>query len=119
MRIFHLNLRVALFAVSFLALIPSAHAQWTPINPVTTVKQQPDAVLISMLTGVMRVQFCSDSIIHVTYSPTSSIPDEPQFIVNKTNWSPVQWSMQATNDQVGRSSATRPEIDSSKNETFP
>ena len=100
MRIFHLNLRVALFAVSFLALIPSAHAQWTPINPVTTVKQQPDAVLISMLTGVMRVQFCSDSIIHVTYSPTSSIPDEPQFIVNKTNWSPVQWSMQATNDQV-------------------
>lgn len=100
MRIFHRNLRVALFTISFLALIPSAHAQWTPINPVTTVKQQPDAVLISMHTGVMRVQFCSDSIIHVTYSPTSSIPEEPQFIVNKTNWSPVQWSMQATNDQV-------------------
>ncbi|MGA8103848.1 MAG: glycoside hydrolase family 31 protein [Candidatus Acidiferrales bacterium] len=89
-----------LFLISFLALNPSAHAQWTPINPVGTVKRQADGVLISMKTGVMRIQFCSDSIVHVTYSPTASIPQEPQFIVNKTSGPAVQWTMQATNDEV-------------------
>jgi alpha-D-xyloside xylohydrolase len=100
MRTVRRNLCVVLFLISFLALNPSAHAQWTPINPVGTVKRQADGVLISMKTGVMRIQFCSDSIVHVTYSPTASIPQEPQFIVNKTSWPAVQWTMQATNDEV-------------------
>ncbi|MGA8230321.1 MAG: glycoside hydrolase family 31 protein [Candidatus Acidiferrales bacterium] len=100
MRTVRRNLCVVLFLISFLALNPSAHAQWTPINPVGTVKRQADGVLISMKTGVMRIQFCSDSIVHVTYSPTASIPQEPQFIVNKTSGPAVQWTMQATNDEV-------------------
>ncbi len=94
------SLCVVLFMISFLALIQSAHAQWTPISPVGTVKRQDDGVLISMTNGVMRIQFCSDSIVHVTYSPTASIPRERQFIVNKTSWPAVQWTMQATNDEV-------------------
>jgi alpha-D-xyloside xylohydrolase len=93
-------LRIALSIISFLALIPSARAQWTPLNPVGTVKKLADGVLITMQTGVMRIQFCSDSIVHVTYSPTTSIPEGPQFIVNKTSWPAVQWNMQATNDEV-------------------
>jgi alpha-D-xyloside xylohydrolase len=71
-----------------------ANAQWTPRNPVKGIQQQVDGVVLQMGTGTLRVQVCTDSIIHVLYSPTSSFPEKRDYAVLKTDWSPVQWNLQ-------------------------
>ena len=77
---------VALVLLCALALLSAetATAQWAPRNPVTTFQQQPDGVLFAMKTGTLRVQVCSDSIIRVRYSATSSFSDLPNYVVTKT-----------------------------------
>ncbi|HEX5423354.1 MAG TPA: DUF4968 domain-containing protein, partial [Candidatus Acidoferrales bacterium] len=95
------RLFVALVLVSCSAAVPSiARAQWTPLNPVTGVEKQADGVLLKMHQGVLRLQVCSDSIVHVIYAPGSSIPDVRQFIVTKTTWPPAQWNMDQSHDAV-------------------
>ncbi len=78
----------------------AACAQWTAMNPVQQVQKQADGVLFSMGTGTLKVQVCSDSVIHVLYSPTASFPKRPDFVVTKENWPTAQWSMQSTDDAV-------------------
>ena len=70
------------------------------MNPVRQVQQQPDGVLFSMGTGALKVQVCSDSIIHVLYSPTASFPKRADFVVIKESWPAAQWTMQSTDDSV-------------------
>ena len=100
------------FAVPFLLLACAAslQAQWNPLNPVTGVEQQPNGVLLTMQTGVMRLAVCTDSIIRVTYSPASAIPNPPEYVVTKTTWPAAKWSMQSTDKTVslvtGRFKAT-------------
>lgn len=76
------------------------HAQWIPLNPVSSVTQQSDGVLFTMQTGLLRLQVCTDSIIRVRYSPTSSFPDKPDYVVTKTAWPTVHWTMQSVGDNV-------------------
>jgi alpha-D-xyloside xylohydrolase len=83
-----------------LVLATSVNAQWNPLNPVTGVQQQPDGVLFTMQSGVMRVEVCTDSIIRVVYSPTSSFPNLPDYVVTKTSWPVVLWTMQSTEKDV-------------------
>ncbi len=93
--------------VSFLASLTvcllcaaSAHAQWTPMNPVRNVQQQADGVLFTMGTGTLKVQVCSESVIHVLYSPTATFPKRADFVVTKDTWPAAQWSMQSGDDAV-------------------
>src|ERR1700758_5120396 len=88
--------------VLFLLVVPATdiHAQWNALNPVTAVKQEADSVLLSMQSGVMRVQVCTDSIIRVTYSPGSSFPDRPDYVVTKTVWPAVPWKIESNDDGV-------------------
>lgn len=92
------------FAVLLCSLVfvfpPVAGAQWSPLNPVTGVEKQSDGVLLHMRTGTLRLQVCTDSIIHVVYAPGSTIPDVRQFIVTKTGWPAAQWNMDSTNDAI-------------------
>src|ERR1700688_3220124 len=88
----------SLFNALFCA--PAAHAQWTAMNPVRQVQKQADGVLFSMGTGTLKVQVCSDSVIHVLYSQTASFAKRPDFVVTKQNWPATQWSMQATDDAI-------------------
>ena len=83
-----------------LLLAAAADAQWNPLNPVTGVQQQSDGVLFAMQTGVLRVQVCTDSIIRIVYSPTSSSPERPDYVLIKTRWPATQWSMQSTETDV-------------------
>ena len=83
-----------------LALCPVLHAQWVPMNPVTAVQQQPDGVVFTMQHGTLKLQVCSDSIIHVLYSATASFSDRPDYVIIKTSWPHVQWTMQATDADV-------------------
>ena len=78
---------VALVLLCALALLSAetATAQWAPRNPVTTFQQQPDGVLFAMKTGTLRVQVCSDSIIRVRYSATSSVLRPPELRRDKNN----------------------------------
>ena len=73
-----------------------AHAQWRPLNPVVGVRQQPQGVLFAMQTGVLQVEVCNDSVIHVVYSPTSSFPAHHHYAVIKTHWRVTPWTMQST-----------------------
>jgi len=62
--------------------------------------QQPDGVLFTMQSGVLRVQVWSSAIVRVGYSPTSSFPDRPDYVVTKTSWSPVAWTIQSSEPGV-------------------
>jgi len=75
-------------------LTGGAQAQWVPGSPVTSYKQQPDGVLLTLGTGVLRVQVCTDSILRITQSPTATIPDLPEYVVTKTSWPPAKFTVQ-------------------------
>ena len=78
----------------------AAHAQWAPMNPVTAVQQQSDGVLFTMQTGTLKLQVCTDSIIRVRYSATSTFSDRPDYVITKTSWPETKWTMQSTDDAV-------------------
>jgi alpha-D-xyloside xylohydrolase len=83
-----------------LTLSMAAHAQWAPMNPVTGVEEQTDGVQFKMQTGLLKVQVCTDSIIRVQYSPTSSFPNQPQYVVLKTSWPSSKWTMSSADDAI-------------------
>jgi alpha-D-xyloside xylohydrolase len=92
---------LALVLLPFALILPStASAQWSPFNSVTGVQKQADGMLFTMDIGVLRVQVCGDSIIHVTYARGSSIPDVPQYIVTNTTCAPAQWNMDAADKDI-------------------
>ena len=82
-------------------LLPNtAHAQWTPMNPVRNVQQQADGVLFSMGTGTLKLQVCSDSVIRVLYSAAASFPKHPDFVVIKESWPSTKFDVQSTDNAV-------------------
>ncbi len=84
-----------------LIFVPAATAQWSPRNPVVAVQQQQDGVIFTMKAGTLRLQVCSDSIVHVLYSPTSSFPaSRPDPVIIKTTWPAIKFTMQSNDDEV-------------------
>ena len=84
----------------FFLLADRSHAQWTEMNPVKTVQQESDGVLFTMGTGTLKLQICSDSIVHVLYWPGASFPKEKDLVVIKSSWPSTKWTMQSTDDAV-------------------
>ncbi len=82
------------------ALVSSAPAQWAPLNPVMAVQQQVDGVVFTMKSGVLKVLICSDSVVHVLYSATSSFPTRFDPVVIKKTWPAANWTIQATDEDV-------------------
>jgi alpha-D-xyloside xylohydrolase len=65
----------------------SAAAQWTPLDPITGVTKQADGIRANFRSGaLLNLQICSDSIIHVAYSPTGDFPARHDDVVTKTSW---------------------------------
>jgi alpha-D-xyloside xylohydrolase len=85
---------------SFLILFSAAQAQWTPRNPVTDFQQQPDGVLFRLQSGALKIQFCTDSIIHVLYSADASFPNVPDYVVVKKDWPGAKWSLDSGPDEI-------------------
>src|SRR5512146_365343 len=83
-----------------LVLAFAAAAQWNALNPVTGVVQQPDGLLLRLQTGSLRLQVCSDSIIHVLYSPTSSFPKIKDYVVIKNTWPATRWTTESNAEEV-------------------
>ncbi len=96
----HRLIRPSLLLCVLTLLAASAHAQWAPMNPVTAVQQQPDGVLFTMQTGTLKLQVCTDSIIRVRYSATSTFSDRPDYVITKTSWPETKWTMQSADDAV-------------------
>jgi alpha-D-xyloside xylohydrolase len=96
--------RFAFLRLLLLLLLPilasPAGAQWNPLNPVTGVEKQSDGVLFTMQTGRLRLRVCTDSMIRILYSPTSSFPSRKDYVITKTDWPSVEWEMQSTDENV-------------------
>ncbi|HUA15505.1 MAG TPA: glycoside hydrolase family 31 protein [Verrucomicrobiae bacterium] len=86
--------------LSTLLFTIAAPAQWNPLNPVVSSKQEADGVVFKMKTGTLKLQVCSDSILRVLYSPTSSFATHPDPVVIKKDWPRVQWTLQSATDSV-------------------
>jgi alpha-D-xyloside xylohydrolase len=78
-----------------LCLSLAAHAQCAPANPVNDVQQQSDGVQFTMGTGTLKLQVCTDAIIHVLYSPTASFPNTKDYVVTKSEWPGAKFTMQS------------------------
>ena len=79
-------------AVAFLSLmIPvPALGQWTALDPVTAVKQSRSGATVSFKSGgTLKLEVCTESIVHVTYSPTATFPANKEYVVTKTDWPTV------------------------------
>ncbi len=86
--------------VFILAMVSPAPAQWAPPNPVAGIQQQADGVLFTMKSGVLKVQICSDSVVHVLYSPTASFPSRFDPVVIKKSWPATPWTIQSSDEEV-------------------
>ena len=82
-------------------------AQWIPDNPVTGVQRESDGVLLKLQTGSLKLQVCTDSIVRVRYSPKSTFPDAPDYVVVKKNWPGSQFQFQSGDKDV---SVTTPRL---------
>jgi alpha-D-xyloside xylohydrolase len=70
------------------------------MNPVKSAQQQADGVVFALATGFLKVEVCSDTVIRVRYSPTSSFPEKPKYAVIKQNWPATKWTMQSSDEAV-------------------
>src|SRR5258705_10075566 len=83
--------------VTVLMSMSSAFGQWTAVPPVTSVTRDSDGIRATVQSGgVLKLQVCTDSIIHVLYSPNGNFPKRPDYVVTKTSWSPSQWKLESS-----------------------
>src|SRR5262249_52117454 len=83
-----------------------ALGQWTALDPVTAVKQSPNGATVSFKSGgTLKLEACMDSITHVTYSPTATVPSSKQYVVTKADWPPVQMKVGVSEKQATISTA--------------
>src|SRR5580704_14238963 len=84
----------------WLALAAGLPAQWVRPNPVTGVQQRPNGVTLTMQAGATSIEFCTDSIAHILYSPTASFPKDPGYVVTKSSWPAVQWKLESSDREI-------------------
>jgi len=95
-RSLHLSVVIALSLMFTVA----AEAQWAPMNPVKSVKQEIDGATFTMGIGTLKLQVCSDSVIRVQYSPTATFPKRTDFVVTKDSWPAAEFTMQSGDEAV-------------------
>jgi alpha-D-xyloside xylohydrolase len=72
----------------------AGHAQWVAHNPVTGFEKQADGVLFTLKSGVLRVNVCNDSILHIVYSPAAAPPVRAEYVIVKTAWPAARFTVQ-------------------------
>ena len=92
--------RPAALSIVLLALATAAFAQWEPMNPVTALRQEKDAVVFTLQTGTLKIQICTDSVLHVLYSRTATFPEGEKYVVTKTAWPGAPFTVQSTDDET-------------------
>src|SRR5437870_6417322 len=104
----HAPMRFRFLAIVYVVLVfvlPGG-AQWSPLDPVASVKQTPNGAALTFKSGgTLKFELCSDSIIHVLYSPTAVFPAHKEYVVTKTDWPPVQAKIEDMAKEVTISTA--------------
>ena len=95
-----MRIKPATIPFSLLLLASTAAAQWNPLNPVKSDEKQTDGVLLRMQSGLLRLRVCSDSIVRILYTPTSSFPAVKHYAVIKTSWPATRFSLESTGKDV-------------------
>jgi alpha-D-xyloside xylohydrolase len=100
-------MRRAVPSLPCLVLIVCAHssAQWIPANRVARVEKQSDGALFTMQTGTLKLQVCTESIIHVVYAPNWPPSKRPDYVITKASWPQADWNMQESRKEVRLSTA--------------
>ena len=94
------------FRLTIALLLVASHpasAQWQDLDPISDVQRESDGIRFTVKSGSLKLQVCSDSIIRVLYSTAQTFPNVTDYVVIKKNWTPVQWSMQASEDSIALS----------------
>jgi alpha-D-xyloside xylohydrolase len=94
------SFRQLILIVIVFSLRTSTFAQWTPMNPVVSFQKQEEGLLLAMKTGTLKVEVCTESIIRVQYSATSSIPNQPEYVVIKEAWPATEWSSESNDESI-------------------
>ena len=92
------NLRRAALPLFLCAVFSTANAQWEPMNPVTAVHQQKEAAVFTLQTGTLKIQVCSDSVLHIVYSATATFPEREDYVITKKSWAGAPFTVQSTDD---------------------
>ncbi|HEX7895629.1 MAG TPA: TIM-barrel domain-containing protein, partial [Terriglobales bacterium] len=93
--------KLALIAILVLCAAWPAAAQWSPLVPITNVTKESDGLRATYKSGaVLKLQVCSDSMIHVLYSPTSTFPNRTDYVVTKTSWPAAQFNVETTGNKT-------------------
>ena len=89
-------------ACLFLVLLPAASivAQWNPLNPVSSYQRVRGGIVLTMREGSMKIQACTDRIVHIVYSPTSSFPPDSGFLVIHTRCTEPAWHLRTGTDTI-------------------
>src|SRR5215470_17265031 len=89
-----------------LAFAAPALGQWTTLDSVTAVRQIPNGATVTLKSGgTLKLEACTDRIVHVTYSPTANFPASKQYVVTKAEWTPVQAKVEDSEKQATISTA--------------
>ncbi|HWZ84395.1 MAG TPA: glycoside hydrolase family 31 protein [Terriglobales bacterium] len=91
---------VLLLLTMAMGLVLPCVAQWTPLNPITGIRQQPDGVEFTLKSGHLKIQVCSDSILRMLYSATDSFPTRFDPVVIKKNWPKAAWTLEQNDTEV-------------------
>jgi len=91
------TLSVPAILVCFSIFVLPASGQWLPLNPVRNVEAQGDGVLVTLVSGFLRLRVCSDSIVRMTYSLERVPGRHEDFLVVKNSWPKADFSLE-TND---------------------
>jgi alpha-D-xyloside xylohydrolase len=92
------NLRPTPLPLFLCAVFSIANAQWEPMNPVTAVHQQKNAAVFTLQKGTLKIQVCSDSVLHVVYSATATFPEREDYVITKKSWAGAPFTVQSTDD---------------------
>jgi len=93
---------LAAILMSLFAACPPLQAQWIPANPVKSADPLPDGVLLTLESGYLRLQVCSDSMIHVVYSLDRTPAERADFLVVKKDWAKAAFTLQSDDPKLLR-----------------
>ncbi|HZT74358.1 MAG TPA: glycoside hydrolase family 31 protein [Terriglobales bacterium] len=77
-----------------LALALAAPAQWTLPNPVQAVARGRAGVVLTLRTGVLRLDVRAPNIVRVRFAPGAAVPERPEFVLVHRDEPAALWSLQ-------------------------